>query len=72
LFDWAKYKTAKGAVKMHTLLDYDGNLPAYVNITNGKIADNEGDYDIPLIPRSVIVADAFYNDLSLLNVWNSR
>jgi hypothetical protein len=28
LFDWAKYKTAKGAVKMHTLLDYDGNLPA--------------------------------------------
>ena len=28
LFDWAKYKTAKGAVKMHTLLDYDGCLPA--------------------------------------------
>jgi len=33
LFDWAKYKTSKGAIKMHTLLDYDGNLPAYVNIT---------------------------------------
>ncbi|TLP82835.1 DUF4372 domain-containing protein, partial [Maribacter sp. ACAM166] len=41
LFDWAKYKTAKGAIKMHTLLDYDGNLPAYVNITNGKTADNK-------------------------------
>jgi hypothetical protein len=36
LFDWAKYKTAKGAIKMHTLLDYNGNLPAYVNITDGK------------------------------------
>jgi len=72
LFDWAKYKTAKGAVKMHTLLDYDGNLPAYVNITNGKTADNKGAYDIPLIPRSVIVADAFYNDFSLLNVWDSN
>ena len=46
LFDWAKYKTAKGAVKMHTLLDYDGNLPAYVNITDGKTADNKGAYDI--------------------------
>ena len=34
LFDWAKYKTHKGAVKMHTLLDYDGNLPAYINVTN--------------------------------------
>lgn len=31
LFDWAKYKTAKGAVKIHTLLNYDGKLPAYIN-----------------------------------------
>jgi hypothetical protein len=36
LFDWAKYKTAKGAVKMHTLLDYDGNLPAYVTSQPSK------------------------------------
>lgn len=72
LFDWAKYKTAKGAVKMHTLLDYDGNLPAYVNITNGKTADNKGAYDIPLLKGSVIVADRFYNDFSLLNVWDSK
>ena len=71
LFDWAKYKTAKGAVKMHTLLDYDGNLPAYINITNGKTADNKGAYDIPLLKGSVIVADRFYNDFSLLNVWDS-
>lgn len=72
LFDWAKYKTAKGAVKMHTLLDFDGNLPAYVNITNGKTADNKGAYDIPLLKGSVIVADRFYNDFSLLNVWDSK
>jgi hypothetical protein len=71
LFDWAHYKTAKGAVKMHTLLDYDGNLPAYVNITNGKTADNKGAYDIPLLKNSVVVADRYYNDLSLLNVWDS-
>lgn len=72
LFDWAKYKTAKGAVKMHTLLDHDGHLPAYVNITNGKTADNKGAYDIPLLKQSVIVADRFYNDFSLLNVWDSN
>lgn len=72
LFDWAKYKTAKGAVKMHTLLDYNGHLPAYVNITNGKTADNKGAYDIPLLKQSVIVADRFYNDFSLLNVWDSN
>lgn len=72
LFDWAKYKTAKGAVKMHTLLDFDGNLPAYVNITDGKTADNKGAYDIPLLKGSVIVADRFYNDFSLLNIWDSN
>ncbi len=71
LFDWAKYKTKKGAVKMHTLLDYDGNLPAYVNITDGKTADNKGVYDVPLLKDSVIVADRFYNDFSLLNIWDS-
>jgi hypothetical protein len=72
LFDWAKYKTAKGAVKMHTLLDYDGNLPAYVNITDGKTADNKGAYDVPLHKGSVIVADRFYNDFSLLRIWDSK
>lgn len=72
IFDWAKYKTAKGAVKMHTLLDFDGNLPAYVNITDGKTADNKGAYDIPLLKRSVIVADRYYNDFSLLNIWDSN
>jgi len=56
---------------MHTLLDYDGNLPAYVNITDGKTADNKGAYEIPLLKGSVIVADRFYNDFSLLNVWDS-
>lgn len=71
LFDWARYKTTKGAVKMHTLLDYDGNLPAYVNITEGKTADNKGAYDIPLLKGSVIVADRYYNDFSLLNTWDS-
>lgn len=72
LFDWAKYKTKKGAVKLHTLLDFDGNLPIYVNITDGKTADNKGAYDIPLIALSVIVADRFYNDFHLLNVWDSN
>ena len=72
VFDWAKYKTAKGAVKMHTLLDYDGCLPSYVNITDGKTADNKGAYEVPTVRSSVIVADRFYSDFYLLNVWDSN
>lgn len=71
IFDWAQYKTTKGAVKMHTLLDYDGNMPVYVNITNGKVADNKGALNIPLIKGSVVVADRYYNDFELLNIWDS-
>ncbi len=72
LFDWAKYRTAKGAIKLHTLLDYDGNLPAYINVTDGKVGDNKGAEDIPLVKNSVIVADRYYFDTSLLNKWDSN
>ncbi|WP_394331931.1 transposase [Maribacter antarcticus] len=72
LFDWAKYKTKKGAVKMYTLLDYDGYLPTYVNVTVGKKANNNRAYDIPLSKGIVIVADRFSNDFALINVWESN
>lgn len=71
LFDWAHFRTTKGAVKMHTLLDYDGGLPLYVNITDGKTGDNKGAYDIPIQKGAVIVADRYYNDFPMLNVWDS-
>ena len=56
---------------MHTLLDYDGGLPLYVNITDGKTGDNKGAYDIPIQKGAVIVADRYYNDFPMLNVWDS-
>lgn len=72
VFDWAKFRTQKGAVKMHTLLEYDGKLPVYVNITEGNVGDNKGAYGIPLQKGSVIVADRYYNDFPMLNVWDSK
>ena len=56
---------------MHTLLDLMG-LSAYVKITYGKTADNKGAYEIPLLKDSVNVADRFYNDFPLLNIWDSK
>ncbi len=37
-----------------------------------KTADNKEAYDIPLVKGSVIVADRFYNDFSLLNIWDNN
>ena len=45
-FDWTKYKTKKGAVEMHTLLDYKGNLPHHVTKTAGIIVAYYPDYPI--------------------------
>ena len=72
LYEWAHYTTRKGAVKMHTLLDYDSLLPEFVNITDGKCGDNRGALDIPVSPHSVVVADRGYCDFSLLDHWDSR
>ncbi len=38
---------------MHTLLDFDSNLPAYVNITDGKTADNKSALGKPI--KSIIL-----------------
>jgi hypothetical protein len=59
IFDWAKYKTTKGAVKMYSLLDIDGNLPDYVNISDEKTTYNKGAYDNPLLKGCVVVAYRF-------------
>lgn len=72
LFDRAKHKTAQGAVRMHPLPDFDGNLPAYPNITSGKTADSRGAYEVPLLKGGVTVADRFYNDFSRLSIWHSK
>ena len=39
LFDWAKFRTKKGAVKLHAVLDYDMGLPCYGVLTDGKTHD---------------------------------
>ena len=35
LFPWARFRRAKAAVKMHTLLDLRGNIPSFIHITDG-------------------------------------
>ena len=39
LFDWAKFRRTKGAVKLHLVLDHDGYLPCFGVITDGKVHD---------------------------------
>ena len=39
IFDWAKFRRTKGAIKLHTMIDLRGNIPAFLHITDGKVHD---------------------------------
>ena len=72
VYDWAHYRAQKGAIKMHTLLDYDCLLPEFVYISDGKCGDNTAAYSIPISPHCIVVADRGYCDYALLNHWDSN
>jgi hypothetical protein len=54
LFPWAKFRKHKAAVKMHTLLDLHGNIPAFIRITDGKV------HDVNILDEILPEAGAFY------------
>ncbi len=66
LFPWAKFRKRKGAIKLHTLLDLHGNIPALVIVTHGKVHDvNIIDY-ILLEAGAIYIMDRGYMDFSRL------
>jgi hypothetical protein len=67
LFDWAKFRTTKGAVKMHAVLDYDSGLPSYAVLTDGKTHDVKAAKLIAFPSGSVLVMDRAYVDYQWLN-----
>jgi hypothetical protein len=65
LFDWAKFRTAKGGLKIHTVWDDTLGLPDYINITEAKLHDSKG-LDIQVFPKgTIIVEDRAYFDFEL-------
>ncbi len=62
VFDWAKFRRTKGAVKLHLLLDHDGYLPSYAVITDGKKSDIKVARTMKFAAGTVLVMDRGYND----------
>ncbi|MFQ5674509.1 MAG: IS4 family transposase [bacterium] len=72
LFPWAEFRQKKGAVKIHTLLQADGSLPTFLNITNGKIHDAKAAKEIPIPKGSFLAIDRAYNDFEQYNHYNNN
>jgi len=54
LFDWAPFRSTKAAVKLHTLLDLRGSIPAFIHVSDGKL------HDVNVLDLLPVEAGAFY------------
>jgi len=69
MYDWAKFRRTKGAVKLHLVLDHDGYLPCFGLITEGKVHDIKAAHQIRFAPGTIVVDDRGYNDYRLFSQW---
>jgi hypothetical protein len=66
MFDWAKYRTAKGGIKIHTCWDDSLMIPEIVNITEAKMHDRYGLAKLIFPKKTIIVEDRAYFDFTLM------
>jgi hypothetical protein len=72
MFDWAKFRQTKGAIKLHALLDHEGYFPVFAHITDGKKADVKVAWNLELPKGSIVAMDRGYNDYRLFNQWSKE
>jgi hypothetical protein len=72
LFPWAKFRKAKAGIKMHTVLDHNGYIPAFVNITEAKIHEARVAPQTDFQPSSIVVFDRGYNNYKWFNALTEK
>ena len=66
VFEWAKFRSRKGGIKMHTLYDIETQVPAFVHITLALAHDSKAMPEIPYEPNAHYIFDRGYNDFANL------
>lgn len=66
LFPWAQFRRRKSAVKLHTLIDLRGNIPCFVHVSSGAMADVRSLDLLPIEPGAFYVMDRGYTDFERL------
>ena len=54
VFPWARFRTTKAGIKLHTLLDLRGNIPSFIDITDAKV------HDVNILDKLIPEAGAIY------------
>ncbi len=69
LFDWAKYRQKKGAIKLHLLLDHDGYLPVFCSMTEGNVHEVNIAHTLTFPKGSILAIDRGYVDYEQFARW---
>jgi len=67
LFPWAQFRRRKSAVKLHTLIDLRGNIPCFVHVSSGRVADMTVLDLLPIEAGAFYVMDRGYTDFERLH-----
>lgn len=72
VFDWARYRRTKGAVKVHLQLDDRGGLPCWALVTEGCVHDVRVAQDLAFAPGTIVAMDRGYVDYGLFGRWSAQ
>ncbi len=72
MFDWAKFRLTKGAVKLHLLLDHDGYLPSFAVITEGKKHEIRVARQMRFARGTILAFDRGYTDYEWFISWTEQ
>ncbi len=67
MFPWAKFRRAKGALKVHAGMDHEGRLPTFAAVTEGRTSDIEVARTLRLPKGSIVAADRAHLDFEWIN-----
>jgi len=72
VFDWARFRRTKGAVKLHLQLDHRGCLPCWALVTEGRMHDVKAVQTLSFTPGTIVAMDRGYNDYRLFARWTEE
>lgn len=72
VFDWAHYRSTKGAIKLHMLLSHQGYLPKWAVVTNGKTHEVNVLKTLVFEPKTIVVVDRGYTDYQQFTEWTKQ
>jgi len=72
LYNWAKFRTTKGAVKLHVKFNHAGYLPNFAVMTTGKVHEQTVARSVPFEKQDVVVFDRGFPDFAWYATLDSK